>query len=74
MLFYRREIGLGSALLEQDRGRKPMFSSLTHTKGQGGLSAMSTGGHRPKDINSRIKIVEYNTREDNTMPETITIC
>lgn len=47
---------------------------LSHTKGQGGLSAMSTGGHRPKDINSRIKIVEYNTRGDNTMPETITIC
>lgn len=73
MLFYRRETGLGSALLEGDGGRKAMFSSLTHQRA-GRISAMSTGGHRPKDINSRIQIVEYNTQGDNTMPEIITIC
>jgi len=49
-----------------------MFSSLTHQRA-GMISAMSTGGQRPKDKLKNKKMVEYNTQDDNTMPETKTM-
>jgi len=53
-------------------GRKAMFSSLTHQRA-GMISAMSTGGQRPKDKLKNKKMVDYNTQDDNKMPETITM-